>query len=227
MQHRLASIGLVVLTLGVSQPTHAEVAVDAHASTLGLGAGVDFGLGDRWSARLGYSAFNYTDTIHASDLRYDGDLKLRNASALLDWYVLGGFRLSVGALGSNTKVDVVAKPSGAGTYDIGGTQYTAAQVGSVSGRAKLGNSVAPYVGVGWGNPIDKDHRITFLFDVGVAYGGDPDVSLHATCGPALQANPAACARLQADVANEEDQLRDEVDYLKWYPVVSLGLAVRF
>ncbi|HEU4601513.1 MAG TPA: hypothetical protein VFS24_06080, partial [Steroidobacteraceae bacterium] len=70
--------------------------------TLGIGADADFRLTDQLNLRVGYSAFNYSDTLSSSDVDYDGDAKLRTATALVDWHPGGhGFRISFGAVGSN------------------------------------------------------------------------------------------------------------------------------
>jgi hypothetical protein len=97
----------------------------------------------------------------------------------------------------------------------------------VGGRVKFGSSFAPYVGLGWGNPVNHAHRLTFLFDVGVIYGGTPSVALNVTCGPAAPQGTPLCTRLQQDAQGERRDLEDNVDLARWYPVVNIGLAYRF
>lgn len=38
-----------------------------------------------------------------------------------------------------------------GTYTLNGNTYSAASVGSVGGPVAVGNKVAPYLGIGYGN----------------------------------------------------------------------------
>ncbi|HEY8538085.1 MAG TPA: hypothetical protein VIL28_04400 [Steroidobacteraceae bacterium] len=219
----LFAAGLLVYGAAVS----ADVGASLRAGTLGVGAELNVGLTETLNLRVGYSLFDYDDTIEETDLRYDGELKLRNATALLDWHMFGGgFRVSFGAVGASTEIDVVGTPTG-GFYDIGDETFAADEVGSLRGKIKMGNDVAPYVGIGWGNPVDKDGRITFLFDLGAVYTGSPDVNLTAQCGPALAGDPTRCAVLQQEVRREADELADESTSYEWWPVVSIGLAVRF
>jgi hypothetical protein len=222
---RISSALLLTALLFTGPAAIAETAIALRGGTLGVGLDVDFGLTETLTLRVGYSLLDYDETVNDSDVRYDGDLKLRNATALLDWHALGGgFRFSFGAVGVGTKVDVVGRPTG-GTYEIGDDVFTAAQVGSLRGEIEFGNSVAPYVGIGWGNTVDAAERITVVFDVGAIYAGTPDVKLTALCGAGVPV--ATCNRLAAAVQEEEDEIADEASIYEWYPVISIGFAVRF
>lgn len=204
----------------------ADVGVSLRAGTLGAGADFNVGLTETLNLRLGYAFYDYDDTVEDTDVVYDGEMKLRNASALLDWHVFGGgFRVSLGAVGASTEVDVRAVPSAGGTYDIGDETFTSEEVGSLAGKIEMGNSVAPYIGIGWGNTVDEAGRVTFLFDLGAVYTGSPDVNLTATCGVGVSLG--TCNELQQQVQVEEDELSDEATSYEWYPVIGIGLAIRF
>jgi hypothetical protein len=205
-----------------------SMAVDLRAGTTGIGLDYDIAMGERFSARIGYSGFDYNRSVDSSDLTYDGRFKLSMASGLVDWYVFdGGFRLSAGVVGNSTKVDVTGQPAAGGTYTINGNTYTSSQVGTLTGQLKFGLAVSPYVGLGWGNPVGTSHHWHFLVDVGAIYGGTPRVSLVGSCGPAAPSGSPICAQLQSDVAAEEDKLESNVTLVKWYPVLNLGVAYRF
>lgn len=204
-----------------------DFAVAVRAGTPGLGLDLDLGLSPAFGMRVGFSGFNINHDIDTSDVDYDGRLKLRMVTGLLDWYVFSGsFHLTAGVAGNDTKLDVTGLPN-QGTYTINGHTYSSSQLGSLTGQLKFGNSVSPYVGFGWGNPAGENGRIHFLFDVGAIYGGTPSVSLAAQCGPAAPAGSPACNQAQSDVASEEARLRHKADILQWYPMVSLGIGFRF
>ena len=220
----------VVLAMGCIGSAHsAEMGMGIRAGTLGGGLDFDISLLEKWNLRLGYNYLSYDQTVDDTDLRYDGTIKISSFSALLDWQIAGPFRLTFGAVGSGPKIEVVGTPTAGGTYEIGNTTYTAAQIGRVNGEIKIGNSVAPYVGIGFGNVVGKRGRVSFLFDLGAIYGGTPDVSLTATCNPSLP--PATCTALQTqlnnDVAVEIADLEQDVQAIKWYPIISLGVGIRF
>ena len=195
------------------------------AGTLGLGADVDFSLNQYLNARIGFAGYSVDRTISDTNVTYDGKLKLSNPSALLDWRVFGGaFRVSLGAVVSGTKIDATGRPDVNGTYQIGNNTYTASQIGSLNGTFKFGNSVAPYIGLGWGNVVGRDGRFSVLFDVGATYAGTPSVTLTANCTAAVA---AVCSQLQTDVDTERQTLEQNLTLLKWYPVVGLGFGYRF
>jgi predicted nucleic acid-binding Zn ribbon protein len=204
-----------------------DFAVAVRAGTPGVGLDLDLGLSPSFGMRVGFAGFNVNHSVDTSDVDYDGRLKLRTVTGLLDWYIFqGAFHLTAGVAGNGTKLDVVGQPS-QGSFTINGTTYTSSQLGSLSGELKFGNSVSPYVGFGWGNPAGESSRLHFLFDVGAIYGGTPSVSLTAQCGPAAPSGSALCDQIQSNVLTEEQKLRHKADILQWYPVVNLGIAVRF
>lgn len=211
----------------VSSAASSNVAVAVRAGTPGVGLDLDLGLSPSFGMRIGFAGFDVNHSLSTSDVDYDGRLKLRTVTGLLDWYVFrGGFHLTAGVAGNGTKLDVVGRPS-QGFYTINGTTYSSAQLGSLSGELKFGNSVSPYLGFGWGNPAGESGRLHLLFDVGAIYGGTPSVSLTAQCGPAAPAGSPLCNAIQGNVVTEERKLSHKADILRWYPVVSLGVAVRF
>ncbi len=223
---RLALPLALIATLGfTSTSARAETGIGLRAGTMGLGVDFDISLLEKLNFRLGYNGLNVNKDVSDTDVNYDGEIKISSFSGLLDWHVAGGgFRLTGGLVGSGPKINVVGAPSG-GTYDLGNNTYTASQIGSLRGEIKLGNSAAPYLGVGWGNAVSTKHRVSFLFDLGLIYGGEPDVALTAICGAGVPA--PTCAQLQVDVQREIQELKDDVSTIRWYPVISFGIGVRF
>jgi hypothetical protein len=202
----------------------ADAGLSLRAGTLGIGADVNVGLTEKLNLRVGYSLYEHEDTLEDTDIVYDAELSLSNATALLDYHVFGGgFRLTFGAVGASTEVDVVGSPT-RGSYDIGDRTFLASEVGSLTGKIEMGNSVAPYLGFGWGNTVDKAGRITFLFDIGAVYTGSPEVDLNAVCGATTVSR---CNLLQQEVQIEEDELTEDATEFEWYPAIGLGLAIRF
>jgi hypothetical protein len=224
---RLASLVTAAMISFIASLAHAdapETALALRAGTPGIGVDFDVGLGDHFGARLGYSNFSISRTVTSTDATYDGKLKLSIPSALLDWYVFQGvFHFTAGVAANGTKIDVTGVPSANGTFTVNGNTYSAAQLGSVSGTVKFGNSASPYLGLGWGNPVNPNHRFQVLFDIGAIYGGAPKVSLTANCVVPVS---AICTQAQNDVLAEEQKISTNASILKWYPIVNLGFSVR-
>ena len=82
------------------------------------------------------------------------------------------------------------------------------------------------MGIGWGNPF-LGGPLTFSADLGAIYGGTPRVSLSAQCGVAAPPGSAACTQVQNSLAGERALLASDVTIAKWYPVLNLGLSLRF
>ncbi len=225
----LCMLALVELLLGAA-PAGADepMAVALRLGTTGIGLDYDFALGEHFSARVGYSGFQYDHSVDTSDVDYSGKFKLSMANAVLDWYVFnGGFRLSAGMVGNGTKLDVTGKPNANGSYTINNNVYSSGDVASLNGQLKFGNSVSPYVGLGWGKSVGTQQHLHFLVDLGAIYGGTPNVTLTAECGSGAPPGSALCTQLQSDVLAEKTKLQDDVTLVKWYPVLDFGLAYRF
>jgi hypothetical protein len=222
-------LGTALMGCLLSSSAMADVAIGARAGTFGFGAELAFGLTESLNLRLGYNTLSYDHTLDETDVTYDGTLEIGAASAIVDWHVFnGGFRLSAGAVQKGPTIDVIGKPTG-GSYEIGDNTYTAAEIGSLSGSVEMGDSVAPYIGIGWGNPVDEAGRFTLLLDIGAIRTGAPTATFSATCGASL--NATQCGQLQAelnaDIAAEIAEFEDETQDLDWYPVVNVGFAIRF
>jgi hypothetical protein len=222
---------LVAASLALATAVAAPACADTQAGfairagTLGLGADVDFSLNQHLNARVGFAGYSVNRAVTDTNVTYDGTLKLSNPSALLDWRLFGGaFRVSFGAVASGTKIDATGRPAANGTYTLGNNTYTASQIGSLDGTFKLGNSVAPYLGFGWGNVVGRDEHFSVLFDVGATYSGTSNVTLTANCTTGVA---AICSQLQSDVDTERQNLESKLMLLKWYPVVALGVGYRF
>lgn len=204
-------------------PAGAQTAVAARVGTTGLGGEFAVALSDSFGLRAGAFGGSLTRDVTKSDIRYDGKLKFGSALTLLDYHPAGGgFRLSLGLAYNNNRFDGRASSTN-GSYEINGTTYPAAEVGTLSGKLSF-RKASPYVGIGWGNAAaSAGSGLFFSADLGAMIGTDPRVQLTARCGTAL--TTAQCSQLQSDLRAEEDDIRDSVK--NFYPVLSLGIGYRF
>src|SRR5262245_51346252 len=206
-------------TAGAAQAGGAGVRI----GTTGVGADIGWDIAPTLGGRIGLSGGSISRDFSTDDVSYDGKLKLANANLFLDWSPLGPFRITAGVIPNNNKIDLTGQPNG-GTFTINGATYTAAQVGSLSGTVKPGNSVAPYLGVGYGNVWTKG--INFYFDLGVMFMGSPKVSLQANCNPTV-VGAATCAAIAGNVEAERQKVEDKVKRFEYYPVANIGITIGF
>jgi hypothetical protein len=191
--------------------------VGLRAGTTGVGGDVGWNLAPMLDARVGYSALSFGHTLNSTDVRYDAKLRLSNLNTFVDFSpFIGPFRFTGGLIANNNKYDL----AGTGTsYRINGRTYSASEVG-LSGTVKSGRSIAPYLGIGYGNVARLG--VNFYFDVGIMFMGSPKASLVASCG-----GSANCAQLRSDLNAEQARLQDDLNRFKYYPVANIGLTIGF
>lgn len=226
----MRAIGVAVMpvmfgtTLLATALAQADVGVYAKGGTMGFGGGVGVGLTDTLRLRAGYTALNVSKDISSTDIDYSGDLKLGGAEAMLDWHPFHGtFRVTGGLVFNRNEVTANGRPTG-GTYRINGNTYLSSEVGDLDGEVEF-KSTAPYLGIGWGDVIGKDGGFSFIADIGLLFQGRADAKLRANCGAGVPV--PECARLQADIREEEREIEDDVDDYRVWPVLSVGVAYRF
>ena len=115
-------------------------------------------------------------------------------------------------------IDMKARPTA--SQEIGGEIYEASEIGTLKGSINV-DGIAPYLGIGWGNPFAGERRWGFTFDLGAAFTSSPDVKLKAN--GTLATNSIFLENLE----KERQDIEDDIDFIKIYPVISLGLYYRF
>ena len=211
----------------------------AKVSTLGIGADLTYGIMDKLNARLNLNGGSLNADGENDGINYDGKLNLQSVGGLLDFHPTGGgFRLSAGIYNNGNNIDLDA--SGANdNAEIGDITYDIS-------NAKVNTNVAfkssaPYLGIGWGNAVDKSSKFSFITDLGVLFQGVPSIKMKATgnvipksgqhTGPAvdLAGGSAAAQEFQRELQKEQNKINDDsnLQKLKLFPVVSVGMNYRF
>lgn len=202
------------------------VAVGVKAGTTGLGVEGYYQVSPMLNVRAHYSRYSATfsqDTGGDGELEFDMDTDLGMGALLLDFYPFSGsFHLSAGYAKNNTGFAGVATASG-GNYTIDGQEYSAAQIGEVRGELSFKSS-APYVGLGWGNPIDDDGGFGVNFELGAILQGAPKAKI--TTSKQLS-DPAAQAQLEQHIQQEITSFEDDTSSFKAWPVIALGITYQF
>ena len=194
-------------------------AISPGVTTSGPGAELITKLTSNINCRFGVHGLSLDLDGTESDIDYDFELDLLSFSGLVDWHVFSNsFRITGGIVVNESEVDLEAEP--AATLEIGGTTYTAAEIVSLTGNLGFDN-IVPYVGIGWGNPFSSKKRWGFMFDLGVAFTGPADLDFSAS-GPR-----AADAAFLADLERERQDVEDDLDNFKFFPVIAVRFFYRF
>lgn len=194
--------------------------LDLHAGTLGGGAEVNYVINPYLSTRLLFNRYNYGYNGTEQQVNYDFTLQLKSYAAMLDWHPFAGvFMVSIGYFSNKNEIDALGQPQN-GSYIINGNTYPASQVGTLTGTVTF-NSAAPYLGIGWSTLGTTSTGLGFEFDLGALFQGSPTAQLSAN--GSLSNNP----QFESDLAQEQQQLQNDLNHFKVYPVVNFGLTYRF
>ncbi len=208
-------LGFPVLSVADATDAPSRFALGVKAGTLGAGFEGTFGISERFNVRAGINNYSRKFEDTESDIRYDATLDLKNAGVFLDWHPFAGtFRLSAGLINNRNGIHLSATPTA--NQQIGSTTYTPAQIGTLTGDVTFKKN-APYLGIGWGNAVNKGSPFGFNFELGVAKQGSPKVKLTSSNSTVSQSD------LDSEARSAETDLGD----FKSYPVISLGLSYRF
>jgi hypothetical protein len=218
MRSKIITVISIFMLLISCQISAQDFGISAKVGTLGLTFEGITSLSTDLNVRGGVSFFNYSykgDKNTTEDYSFSADLKLSSISLLADWYLFGGtfFRLTGGALINLNKVSAKAAPTK--TYYVGGDEYTPDKLGNLNIDITF-QKFSPYIGIGFGNPLDGPSGLAFTVDIGSAYQGAPKTDM------------SAKGLLEPSAApDQEKQLESNLSWFKWWPVVTLGFTYEF
>lgn len=218
MRRKIITILSISLFLLINQLSAQDFGISAKVGTLGITFEGITSLSEDLNVRGGVSFFSYSykgDKNTTDDYSFNADLKLSSISLLADWYLFGGtfFRLTGGALINLNKVSAKAAPTK--TYYVGGDEYTPDKLGNLNIDISF-QKFSPYIGIGFGNPLDGPSGLAFTVDIGSAYQGAPQTKL------------SAKGLLEPSAApDQEKQLESNLSWFKWWPVLTLGFTYEF
>ncbi len=200
------------------QPKKWAVGVHAQAATTGF---IGFDAGYKFSpnlhARLGLNTGGFKYNTSNSGIDYNASFQPTNIHLLGDYFPFGGgLRLTGGLVFQNNRFTATAKSNSSDNININGTNYPASTVGTLEGQGSFSNSVAPYLGLGFGTPISGG--LGFNIDAGVMFSGSPKVSLSA---------PNAPQAIKDELAIQERKTNEDIKGFNMYPVVSIGFSYAF
>jgi hypothetical protein len=214
----VAAAALLNVTLAAQA---GDVAVGTGIGTPGANVNLIYAFNEKVALR-GVANFFSTDFDETQDgIDYELDFDLGSAGAILDWHPAGGsFRFSGGIFANGNDVSGTGQGQSGTVVEFGDMVFPADELGAVNADMEL-NSTAPYLGIGWGN-IAINEGFSFSLDLGVYFQGKPSVTLTTP-----DVDPSIAAEVAGEIAQAEADLEDEVDFLEFYPYISVGFAYRF
>ena len=212
--------------VAIALPTTAfgQIGIGARVGTLGIGGDVSVGIGSRLGIRAGLGVVPDDIEITLDDIEYTLDPPTNIWNLGVDVYPFGGgFRLSAGIV-NRKSFELTAVRTG--QTEIGGNTYN----GTITIDGTLGNEreTAPYASIGFG----KLHSSGFgvFADLGAVQMGDAVIRLTGTCVVnGTQQCPSQNGQTFQQTLDEEAQQAEEDagTYVKWHPILQIGLKIGF
>jgi opacity protein-like surface antigen len=181
------------------------------------------------AVRVSIGGLSWDGDYDDTDTHYDTNVDLFNVGATLEYHPMSnGFYLAAGAFYHNDDFSMDATPSG-GNYEFNGNEYLAALVGSVAGEVDGLNNFAPYIGIGYDASLFGSDNWFFTFKAGAWYQDSPRVNLtaHDCALDSVPGLPVGCDDLRYDLDQEEQDINDDIEDYKWWPVLHIGVSYRF
>ncbi|WP_089406532.1 hypothetical protein [Granulicella rosea] len=218
-----------------------DLAAEIKFGSGGVGFDLATPLSQHLNLRGGASFFSYNANLVEDGLHIDGNLNFTNAALSLDYYPFhNGFRISPGiTLYNDTSLNANLTVPGNQNYSLGNEDAISDPLDPIRGTATFhfGHKVSPRLTAGWGNMIPRkgDQRWSVPFEVGVQFASTPKVRLNITgSGCQYDTDPTDgsvsfdCGPVdQSDVQQEQQELQSDINGLRFFPVISIGLSYRF
>jgi hypothetical protein len=204
----------------------------------GVGAEIATPLAQHLNLRAGGSFFSYSASFNSDGIAIDGDLKLRGGHLSLDYFPFhGGFRISPGIVYDGNNLNASTFVAGGQQFSLGDTNYYSSTTNPVNGTASFyfGKQVVPSLTIGFGNMIPRSGRhVSFPFEIGFEYIGTPSITLNLQGTACTNLNiPQSCSPVasnpmtQANLQQQEADINADIKPLRFFPIVSQGVSVRF
>jgi hypothetical protein len=206
-------------------PAYQPFSVGAEVATPGFGGSASWRFVDNFGVRAGFNYFSYSKTGNEIDgINYNTDLRLMSEPIAVDYYpwAKSSFRVTVGIMLNQNELTGVspADPVANRTFvEIGssGHSYDSAAIGDLNLKVEQ-QPISPYISIGYSYYFDKAKHWSLSGELGVAYTGNPDVTL--TTG-----TPNSVP--QQDLNAEAAQIEDTASKYKFFPILRLGVNYSF
>jgi len=212
-------VGIMLLILPVQAQAIVGIGVTGKVGTTGLGADLTVPLIANWiNLRAGYNIGEWRPSITEGGINYKANVELESIPLLIDIHPFhGNFRITGGVYLNKNEIDLTSIVD-ASTVGGGGSVGTAALNADIS----WSKDYAPYFGIGYGNAADANFldlpiALGLSIDLGAFYQGSPSVILTESTGTVSP----------ADLAIEAAQLEEDLSDFKFFPVLTIGINIRF
>lgn len=219
----LIATSIALMSTACASSSQHNFGIGTGVSTTGVNVEAKYAASNNLVLRGSVSALPITTDQNYDGVDYEASIDMLNVGAFADIYPFknNGFNISGGVYAGDKSLDLLGTPDAAQMVEIGNQTYTGAEIGTLTGSVEYSN-VAPFVGIGYDGFLNHNRLWSLSARAGVMLIGSPEVNVIAE-GGLVSAQPA----VQDELEREAQNLQDELDEYKYYPVVSLGITRRF
>ena len=189
------------------------------ASTNGLGLNVKYILNKRFTFKAGYEtlALNHSFSFNENDIDFSANLDYNTGGLFLltDWFYTPSLYISGGVIVNKFQ----PKMTGYADSDLqyGDISIPASDVGDFNFYFEPELKTSPYLAVGFRKFLGKSKRVSYNFETGLYYIGNPKVTIETT---------GLLKPTSNEVHNQKEYLEEQFSVYKYYPIAKFDIAVR-
>lgn len=189
------------------------------ASTNGLGLNIKYILNKHFTFKAGYETLgiNRTFSFTEKDIDFAADLNYTTGGLFLlaDWFYTKSLYISGGVIANKFQPEVMGYA--VSNLPYGDITIPASDVGDFNIYFEPELKTSPYLAVGFRKFFGKSKRVSYNFETGLFYIGNPDVTLETT---------GLLVPTSNEVHGREKYLEEQFSVYKYYPVAKFDIAVR-
>ncbi|MEO1043751.1 MAG: hypothetical protein AAFX52_15830 [Pseudomonadota bacterium] len=206
-------------------PLIPNIGADASVGTNGANVNVQLQMNPFITLRGGYNYFEFELTdVEWDDIKYDVELDFTQPAGFVDLHpFMNGFTVTAGYYLGDRTIDFTSTPTE--NVEIGGQIFTPEQVGELSGSGSFGDD-GVYAGIGWDTTTRGVMPVSFVVRLGVILTDPPEVELLSQGGLG-DSDPNLRAFLDEQLLIEAELIEDDIENLRYYPVLSFGFGFGF
>ncbi|MEO1659205.1 MAG: hypothetical protein AAFR65_15965 [Pseudomonadota bacterium] len=210
---------------GPDLPFVPDFGVDASIGSNGANVNLQMEVNPFITLRGGYNYFEFELTnVEWDDIKYDVELDFTQPAGFVDVHpFMNGFTISGGYMLGERALDFTSTPTQ--PVEIGGILFTPDQVGELVGTGSFGDG-GLYAGIGWDATTRGVSPVSFVVRLGVIVTDPPEIDIRSQGGIA-DSDPALREFLDEQLFIEAQQVEDDLENLRYYPVLSFGLGFGF
>ena len=216
----MKKIHLLLLLIFIGSSSYAQnLGLILKGSTTGVGVDLAYRISPKWLVKVGTDSYSYkflTNFKSADyDMSLDANILVGSGSLVVDYQLFKRVYLSGGVIMNNfnTKVDGTLQSD----LKFGDVMLSKSKLGNISWEVEKYKSVAPYLGIGFGNNINSRKRVNLSLELGGIFQDAPQLK--------IVSNGVFQSNSDVDI-NQAGSLSKSIEQYKIYPVFKLNLGIK-